>query len=187
MDIKNNFPIKYAILPLKEEGGYSVNYQDIIRGYIVSKCWVIESSLKYISVDKFKIFHKVIFPYKNLTMFKKYLLHKENNIGPKVLPNSYNDSLLNTVLNLYDSYENAKKDAIEKNEVLRHELILNIPYNISDYKFKKILAELENDFKEQLSICQLFENNILFKTVDMNITENLKINNKLILAKTKNV
>ena len=182
--MNNNFPIKYAILPLKEEGGYLVNYQDIIRGYIVSKCWVIESSIKYISNDNFKIYHKVIFPYKNLTMFKKYLVHKENDLEPRVLPNS--DSL-DIVLNLYDSYEKAKQDASEKNEIMRHELILNIPYNISDYEFKKNLAVLENEFKEQLSICQLFENNILLKTFDMNINNNLKINNELILAKIKNV
>ena len=45
----NNFPIKYAILELKEKGGYITNYEYIVRGYIVSKCWVVESSIKYFS------------------------------------------------------------------------------------------------------------------------------------------
>ncbi len=35
MDKDNNFPIKYAILKLKEKGGYITNYKDITRGYIV--------------------------------------------------------------------------------------------------------------------------------------------------------
>ena len=42
MSRENNFPIKYAVLELKEEGGYITNYKDIVRGYIVSKCWVAE-------------------------------------------------------------------------------------------------------------------------------------------------
>ena len=86
MSEENNFPIKYAILELKEKSGYLANYKDIVRGYIVSKCWVVESSIKYFSNGESKIFHKVIFPYKSLDVFKTSLCNNSKYMGERSIP-----------------------------------------------------------------------------------------------------
>ena len=35
------FPIKYAVEELKVDGGYVYDYNDITKGFIVSKCYVL--------------------------------------------------------------------------------------------------------------------------------------------------
>lgn len=44
--MKNNFPIKYAVMPVHEQTGYYSNDCDTLL-YIVSKCFVIEESVVY--------------------------------------------------------------------------------------------------------------------------------------------
>ena len=56
MSTINSRMIKYfynteEIANLKKEGSYLAHYKDVIQGYIVSKCWVVESSIKYYSND----------------------------------------------------------------------------------------------------------------------------------------
>ena len=53
-----NYPIKYAVLELKEKGGYLVGYKGITQGFIVSKCYVIRSNRAYNS-DGSKIFRSL--------------------------------------------------------------------------------------------------------------------------------
>ena len=46
------YPIKYAILELKVDGGPIHGYEEITKGFIVSKCFVLAEGLKYTSVGK---------------------------------------------------------------------------------------------------------------------------------------
>ena len=63
MKEKVNFPIKYAVLELTQSGGWMVDYKDITKGFIVSKCYVIEDNIIYDSDGNSKIVHKVFFPF----------------------------------------------------------------------------------------------------------------------------
>ena len=176
MSIDNNFPIKFAILELKETGGYITNYKDIVRGYIVSKCWVVESSIKYFSDGNSKLFHKVIFPYKDLNTLKTALRNNDEYIGERVTINydcNYNLCPVDVVSELFDSYEDAKNIAEAKNQEMKNNIALN----------KQTLFDYEHEFVEQLSICQLFEKLALLKTEDMTITESINQENGFPLLK----
>ena len=184
MNRNNNFPINYTVLELKEDGGYITNYEDIVRGYIVSKCWVVESSIKYYEDGNSKLFHKVIFPYKNLETLKASLRNNSKYIGERVIINhdfNYNPYPTDIVTNLFDTYEEAKLKAEEKNKELKNQIVSKVYFNISDSKFKQMLATCEQEFSAQLSICQLFEELSLLKTKDMTITKS--INQELQLLK----
>lgn len=185
---ENKYPIKYAILQLKEKGGWLEEYEDIVRGNIVSKCFVVESSIKYFSDGSSRIFHKVVFPFKNLETLKLSLLNKDEFIGTKVIPSydaSYNPYPVDIVLDLFDTYEDAKVKAQEENEKMRHKIVLNVPFKISDPRFKQTLTEYEQAFINQLSVCQLFEKLSLLNTEDMNIIHEMKPNNGFQLLKEK--
>ncbi len=186
MSIDNNFPIKYAILELKEKGGYITNYKDIVRGYIVSKCWVVESSIKYFSDGSSKLFHKVIFPYKDLDTLKTSLRNDDQYIGERVTINydfNYNPYPVDVVSKLFDSYEDAKIIAEEKNQEMKNNIASKVYSSISDPRFKQTLSTYEHEFEEQLDICYLFEKLSLLKTENMTITESLSQNKEIQLLK----
>ena len=177
MSKDNKFPIKYAVLELKQQGGYSNNYEDIIRGYIVSKCWLVESSIKYFSSGESEISHKVIFPYSSLDDFKASLHNNRKYIGKRIIP-SYDACdepyPVDIVTDLFDTYEEAKAKAKEKNDALRRELILTVPYRTYYQQFKPTFEYVEKNFKNELAICQLFEDEVEENTKDMIITPNIE-------------
>ena len=175
MSRDNKFPIKYAILELKEEGGYITNYEDIVRGYIVSKCWLVESSIKYFSDGNSEFFHRVIFPYKDLATLKISLRNDREYIGERVtIRYDFNPCPVDVVSEVFDSYEDAKIIAEAKNKEMKRHIASKIFFSISDPRFKQALSEREHEIAEQLSICQLFEKLALLKTKDMTITEGFK-------------
>ncbi len=185
----NKFPIKYAVLELKETGGYYCSYQDIVRGYIVSKCWVIESGIKYFPNGESKIFHQVIFPYKDLSDFKISLRNNSEEImDKKIIPTcyaSFNPYVYDTVSDIFDCYEDAKVIANEKNEEMKRQLVSEINYSVSNSKLKETLDEMRKDFDEQLDICELFEELSLSNTENMEITDNIETFKNHQLSKKK--
>ena len=186
MSKDNNFPIKYAILELKEKGGYITNYEDIVRGYIVSKCWLVESSIKYFSNGNSKFSHKVIFPYKDLDILKTSLRNDVEYIGERVTINydfNYNPYPVDVVSELFDSYEDAKIIAEEKNRIMKNNIASKIYFSVLDPRFKQTLCDYENEFAIQLSICQLFEKLSLLETEDMTIEEDISQDKGLQLLK----
>lgn len=157
------YPIKYAVLELRKSGGASVCYKDITLGYIVSKCYVMEVSIKNFPSGNNKVSYKVVFPFKDIDIKNiKLALPEDNNyyIGEKTLP-SYDANgepyPIDEVSDLFESYEEAKKEAEVKNQ-----------------KFLEINKKSE-DIKEQLTICQKYEKLVSLKTVDMNVTSDVRL------------
>lgn len=177
MNKEINYPIKYAVLELKERGGWLNGYKDITQGFIVSKCYVIESNVQYNSDGDYKVTHKVVFPFSDIECFKNSLRCGRYNIGNKEIP-KYDacDRVypINVVSDLFDSYEEAKMAAIGKNEGFKSNLIMEVPDFFSnhflDSDWKKHYESLEQRYEESLDICNLFEELILEETKDMNIS-----------------
>lgn len=174
MNREINYPIKYAILELKKIGGLSVGYENITQGFIVSKCYVVESNVTYHSDGKSEITHKVVFPFENISYFESSLMYGEQNIGEKRIP-SYDTCLrpypINIVTDLFDTYEEAKIIAEKKNGECRRSLIHKVTIGNSNWKEK--FEELQQEFEQKLKLCNLFEKLVLEATEDMNITEQL--------------
>ena len=167
-----NYPIKYAVLELKKRGGWSVGYEDITQGFIVSKCYVVESNIIYHSDGKNEVTHKVIFPFKDISCLEVSLMNSSQNIGEENIP-SYDACNrpypINIVTDLFDSYEKAKIIAERKNEECRHGLILKVA--IGNPNWKEKFEVLKQEFEQRLELCNLFERLILEATEDMNISE----------------
>lgn len=165
-----NYPIQYAVLELKTEGGWLVGYKDITQGFIVSKCYVLESSIVYNSDGSNEWVHKVVFPFENISCLEVSPMNE--NIGKENIP-SYDACNrpypVNIVANLFDSYEEAKIIAEEKNEEYKHKLISKAIIENSNQKEK--IEILKQEFEQKIELCNLFERLVLKATEDMKISE----------------
>lgn len=181
---KLNYPIKYAVLTLKEKGNFSEGYKDIIRGNIVSKCFIVETSIKYNSDGTSEVFHKVVFPFKSLEVLKSTLMDKSEYIGVKKIPKydaNNNPCPVDIVYELFETFEEAKIKAREENDKMRR--LLELKINISSPDCKKQLINYEQEFDKEISICELFEKISLENTKDMIITSQKDEDKKLKLIK----
>lgn len=172
-----NYPIKYAVLELKERGGYLAGYRDITQGFIASKCYVIESNIIYSEDGNYKITHKVVFPYRDIEIFKNSLLYNKQYIGiPEIPKYDACDRVypVNVVSDLFDSYEEAKVNAISKNLEFKNNLLMEVPdfwsSKFMDLDWEKQLESLKQKYEQNLEVCNLFEELVIEATEDMNIS-----------------
>ena len=172
-----NYPIKYAVLELKERGGWLVGYKNVTQGFIVSKCYVIESNIVYHSDGSYNVIHKVVFPYSDITTFKNSLIYGGKNIGRSEIPR-YDacDRVypIDVVSDLFDSYEEAKAASISKNEEFKSNLIMKMPNfwnsNFLDSDWKQEDEYLIQKYEQNLDVCNLFEELVIEETKDMIIS-----------------
>ena len=162
------YPVKYAVLELKEQGDWSNSFIDITRGYIVSKCYIVDTNTKYFADGKSDTTYNVVFPYDDIRAFKASIEKNdiEKNIGFKKVPslNPYKEySSAVKVNKVYDNYEDANQEANIKNEALRN----NMPNNINAE-----MTELINEVGRNLAICLLFEQVVTENTKDMIVNDN---------------
>lgn len=177
MEKEINYPIKYAVLELKTRGGWSVGYEDITQGFIVSKCYVVESNIVYHSDGTNKLTHKVVFPFEDISCLQNSLMNGTQNIGEENIPSydACNRPYPATVVtNLFDSYEAAKISAEEKNEEYKHILVLKV--YAENLNRKEQFKKLKGEFDQKLKLCYLFEQLVLEATKDMRISEPISNN-----------
>ena len=176
MNQEQKYPIKYAVLELKERGGWSVGYEDVIKGYIASKCYVVESIIKYLPNGSSKVYHKVVFPLNDFETFKLKLSRKNLNHFSKdtvkydACDNPYPSSIVEEI---FDNYDEAKTHAELKNKNLEENIILNktIHMSFNSQEFIEKCKKLKAEFATQLSTCKLYEQVIAKNTKDMEITK----------------
>ena len=162
-----NFPVKYAVLELIEDGGYIYNYEPVIRGYIATKCYVIEDVVSYRADGTNSKFYRVFFPNKNFDTFKSCY---KNNIDYRIKHGNFLYDIygkirnLDTVYALYDSYEDAKSMADYKNEKFMFETIVSNV--ILDNDYEKNAEIMKSELKNEFDICNKFEEE-LNKTFDI--------------------
>ena len=176
MNKKEFYPIKYALLEMKANGGEKNNWKEISLGYIVSKCYVIEKFIRYLGDGSTKSGYKVVFPYNNITQFiEQYKTADDINtiIESRNLPlydSNYNLLNAQILYELYDNYNEIKSICEYKNSIIRANLITNIPIASDDWEIK--LRLLQKDFDKKLLLCNKYEEWINMKTKNMHITPN---------------
>ena len=177
MNKEINYPIKYAVLELKERDGYLNEYDNITKGFIPSKCYVIESDTIYNPDGSNKKTHIVVFPFQDLKGFKISL----GNIGKANIPNFEEYEVkcpINMVTELFDNYENAKIVAEQKNEELKCKLLSKYTSsNSSRLSYENYKHRIENGLK----ICYMFEQLVQIATDNMEISEELTTDEENIL------
>lgn len=172
------FPVMYAVLELKEEGGYCYNYEDITRGFVVSKCYVLKAITNYEKDGTAKTSYLVSFPYNNIKDFRYELSIDEecSYIGKATVPHkeanddwSRDDTTI--VWDLFSTYEEAKELANIRNKELRQNAELfgsveSILSSSTKQQCKIRLTELETSLK----ICETYEALIQNETSGMMVT-----------------
>lgn len=181
-----NYPIKYAVLELQEYGGWPT-YEKITKGFIVSKCYVIESHIRYLKDGTTTIFHDVVFPFNNIYDFSNYLRNKSNCNEEPITP-SYdihgNLYPIDTVTYLYDYYEDALLERNKQNKKLIIELLSGI--SITSPNWKENYKNIEKIHTKNIDICQKYEQFITEQTKDMEATKQVEHEEKALkLLKTK--
>lgn len=168
--MKKGYPIKYAVEELRTNDGFQNGYNEIIEGYIVSKCYVTNSKISYYGVIEPVITHEVVFPFVEFEKFK-YELGKAYDEEPLLPSRGANGEASNnqTVCNLYDTFESARKEAEILNECLRKSEVSKLSLIESNWreKHKKILEE----FKKRMQVCSLYESYISSQTQNLEISK----------------
>ena len=170
-----SYPVKYAVEELKIEGGYNEDYQDITKGYIISKCYVLEDRIRYGGSEPC-VMHVVSFPYSRFEDFVRYNIIKNMNKSPFHSPGEYyeeritpeSEDLMNPrfiVEDLYDSIEDAYLEAERRNDNLRGELLLYT----SSMQYEKLSKQIDAD----LDLCREYAGFIAINTTDM-VVEKVK-------------
>lgn len=177
MEKKLNYPVKYAVLELKTDGGWDNNYEDVTVGFITSKCYVIGQNVRYYQDGSCKVFYQVVFPYNDI-----YNYRWRTSIGypfteKEIIPSfGYHGNCTNEniVSNVFESFEEASvaADVINKERRDRVGYYLSVAAPDWEEKYNNLLEE----FDKNLAICKSYEQAICDATSDMVVTgENIAI------------
>jgi len=179
--MKNNYPIKYAVMPIYEQVGWNHGLNELEReydivAYIVSKCFIISETKKYKIDGSLKKEYQVVFPYRN----------DEYDIWIRTEPRfGFQRQVMNTIIvnDVYESYEDALEDAKSKNEKIKEKKIslLNIDNNLFK-EIDKIKIEHEELIKKYEDLQKQIEKN----TTDLKIDEISKEQSLIITIGEKN-
>ena len=184
MNKENGLPIRYAVLKLAEPKSYANNYKEIVWGYIVAKCYVMEQVVRYLINGDRKIFYKVVFPFKDLETFKLSCLKGLKDLGERQIPSYDNDFCpypVDIVDYLFTSYDAAKEKALEENEKMRCQIVAKVPLRSIGVNVKHNLVDYMAEFDERLEFCGLFEKLALEKTEDMEIRSEIEENRRQLI------
>lgn len=189
--MEKGYPIKYAVEKLTVSGGYINGFEDITEGYIVSKCYVADTKVSYYHGTEPKVTHEVVFPFRKFERFKLYLKDGyKYDETPTVPTRDYtgNASYAQTVDKLFDTFEEAKKEAEIANSNIWKTELMNLSLLDEDWKAKHKRALLEH--KTRLGVYSCYETFITEQTKDMQITPMITLSEneetKLTLKPKKN-
>lgn len=179
--MKNNYPIKYALMPIEEQTGWIHGLNELepdrnVIAYIASKCYKISDKTEYYQTGIEKKSYEVVFPYER----------EDYGVWVRVEPsfNLMHGSCINciTVDKVFDSYEDAHQEACKKN----HKLALkSYGYLPCDFNFSECIRQFKEEYEEKLTIYQDLEQKIEQNTKDLVVAENKKEQNIIIVNNGK--
>lgn len=156
-----NYPIKYAVLGIKEQ-------EDEIVAYIAEKVYVISEKVEYFKDGTSKKKYQVVFPFKNR---KDY---KTGGVTPEFT--HYNQCYNSDIIDdLYDSYEEAKSISSTLNKKLREDSLIGIDRTIKGWP-EKIMSK-QRIFDQKLAIYEDLELAIASLEIGMLISEEPVLSN----------
>ena len=166
--MKNNYPIKYALIPITKQVGRSHGLNESKKEYgticyIISKCYLIDEIKKYNINGTCEKKYKVVFPFQE-GEYSEW--HKEE---PSF--NLINGQCTNSIQtdNIFDSFDEAKKYKDRKNEDILEQHLVKVAGMVFE-KYKIKYKEIKDEFNKILSYYNNLQSEIL------NNTNNLEIN-----------
>ena len=166
--MKYNYPVKYAIMPIYEQVGWTPGLHELERSYevvgnIVSKCYVVSKRVCYLDDGSEEKEFEVVFPYQKTDYMR---IHDFNRVYPKF--NIYGHCInSNIVGELYDNFDVAK-EVVEK---LNRD-ILSYNLGMISIRNKEKIENVKKEHEEKMTRFKYLESKIEEETLSM------KVNNK---------
>lgn len=166
--MKFNYPIKYAVMPIFEQVGWTHEFEKVfdVACYIVSKCYLISEKTKYKENGTSEKEYEIVFPYQK----KKY--HCFERVFPLF---DFNNSCINSkiVENIFDNYDEALESATKKNQKICKKALLYLSCDEKKY------------FDELLSKYEEIQRKIIEGTSDMEISKVKELKDVIIGTENK--
>ena len=175
--MKNNYPIKYALVPMIEQVGWAMGLNELEREYdnvcyIVSKCYIINEIKEYKENGLVETKYNVVCPYE----YHKILNYWEREFPKFNYVNNYCTNSI-TVDNVYDTKEEAKEaKQIRNMEILNHQL----SYIAVNSEYEEKVKKLKNVFNNKLKYYEQLEEFIEMSTPDLVVNGKIKEQNVII-------
>lgn len=171
--MKINYPIKYAVMPIVEQVGWSHGLHEMEREYdvvcyIVSKCYLINDLTKYNENGSVTKEYEVVFPYQSGEFSRWKRVIPTYNLIHGYCING------NKVDKIFDSYEDALKYATDMNKNICEKSWVHLPCS-KDIMEK--IKEKKDEFDTKLAEYKLLEQQILLHTQDMKIGNGKELSN----------
>lgn len=175
--MEQNYPVKYAVLELTINGGWSNGYRDITKGFIVSKCYVVESRIRYLGNGEDVVEHDVVFPYSEFYYFYFPCENQEYRLPEPTIP-KYDASdkpyPVRCVSKLFDTYRMAKCEAEISNIKLKRKLIEKLCPKDGE-TWSGVISKFEDSFEEDMRKCNDFEDLITEDLDDMQVSNDGRV------------
>lgn len=178
--MKNNYPIKYALMPIYEQVGWSHGLNQLERNYqvvtyIVSKCYVISQTKRYLRNGKSKEEYEVVFPFEKEDYPDWVRVGPEFNVASK----SVNSQIIDSV---FETFEDANIAKNELNECLLEEKGTYLPFD--EHFFEKI-ENLKIENNELIAKYQVLESEVDENTKDLEINRKNKEQSVIVIAENR--
>lgn len=165
--MKNNYPIKYAVIPIIEQVGWENGVCELERKYgtvcyIVSKCYVVEESKKYNINGTTKIEYQVVCPFSE----DEYYTWRREEPSYNLVYGHCTNSVITDAL--FDSLDEAKAAKNKKNE----DILLHKSLYMSSNAYKE--QRIEEKFNEIISHYNRLEKEIEKRTQDLIVNNSTK-------------
>ncbi len=167
--MKNNYPIKYAVVPIMGPTNWACGLNSLekeygIESYIVSKCYLVKETKSYNMNGTVDINYHVVFPYR-LDQF---------DLWKKVEPlfNTLKGDCINSLVvsNVYNNFQEAEQIKNKKNEELFHKSIAGMDLKT----LKENYLSLKEQHNAKISYYDQLENNIEVKLQNLKVDEPVK-------------
>lgn len=170
--MKNNYPIKYAVMPIIEQTGWYPGLHELEREYgvvcyIASKCYLVGKEENYNMYGESDCKYKVVFPYEKDRRYGGFL----SRVEPRecLMNGRCNNSI--DVDKVFDNFDEAKEDALKKNkEILSREL----SFIRVDDNFHQNVSLIKEKREEVVNYYQEIENMIEENSADLVVNDKVK-------------
>ncbi len=162
------YPIKYAIMPIYEQVGFTHGLNELEKDYdvvcnIVMKCYVISEKKRYYSDGHNEVKYEVVFLYNH--SYDNYLLF--NSVVPEY--NFYSNECYNSLVvdKLFDDYNLALEECQKSNDVILTNKLLKVYFKGN---YKEEIAKVEKEHNETLDKYKKIANDIEQQTANIKVS-----------------
>ena len=168
--MKNNYPIKYAVVPMIEQIGWTAGIHDLEREYgivyfIVTKCFLTDETKKYCQNGSTETKYHVVCPFEH----KEYDLWKKCEPSYNLIDGHCTNSIVTS--SIFDNYEEATQYKKEKNKKILEKKLAYLPYN-EDYKQRR--SDIIEEFYSAAEYYDKLEKMIEKKTPELRVNHDAK-------------